>query len=403
MKPALFTAREAAARLGVSLATLYAYVSRGQIRSQAAPGDPRSRLYAGEDVEALARKKAHRQDPARAAAEALDWGAPVLDSALTRIGPEGPFYRGESALELAGKESFERVAALLWLDAPQAAESLFSPLDWPQPDARGCSIAALSRSLLDAAEDDLRAYDLSPESAAAAGARILLLLAATLGAEAPKPGRGKRPGALPGRIAAGLGAAWKAEPRLLEAALVLSADHELNASSFTARVVAGAGATPYSAVLAGLAALSGNRHGGLTPRAAALLREVGSPGRAAQVVADRLRSGEILPGFGHTLYTDGDPRARALLERLAEKGHAGAADSEALETVREVARVVASSTGRRPNIDLALAALEVACNLPHGAGLALFALGRSVGLVAHAVEQYQSGRLIRPRARYVGR
>jgi citrate synthase len=395
MPETLLSARQAAARLGVSLPTLYAYVSRGQLRSEPDPADPRARLYPEAEVAALVRRKAHRQDPTRAAAEALDWGTPVLESALTQITPNGPAYRGRDVVALAHEETFERVAALLWLDDLEAADPLFNrawgeakALPAPTTTLAHPWLPAFQHHLLAAAEGDLRAYDLTSAGIAATGARLLERLFLSLSGSAHD-----RRTSLAGR----LGSAWGAPAQALETALIACADHELNASSFTARVVAGAGATPYQAALGGLAALSGHRHGGSTLSGVALLREVGTPARAPEVITDRLRRGERLPGFGHPLYPQGDPRAPLLLGTLGEAGRGTFALAEA------VSAVVHEATGERPNLDLGLAALELGLALPNGAGLALFALGRTVGLVAHALEQAQSGMMIRPRARYVGR
>jgi citrate synthase len=189
--------------------------------------------------------------------------------------------------------------------------------------------------------------------------------------------------------------AWAAD--WLNMALVLCADHELNVSSFTARCVASAGATPYGVVLAGLAALQGSKHGGHTERVEALLRE--AEGGAETAVVSRMRRGESIPGFGHRLYPDGDPRGRLLLEtvqaRLGEQPVVKLA--QALETA------VFQTTGQLPTIDLGLVVMAQALGLPPGTALTLFALGRTVGWIGHAIEQYALDQLIRPRARYVGR
>jgi citrate synthase len=184
----------------------------------------------------------------------------------------------------------------------------------------------------------------------------------------------------------------------LSAALILCADHELNASAFTARIVASAEATPYEVVTAGLAALQGFKHGGNTERVEAYLNEISAIDRIARVTAERLRRGERIPGFGHSLYPNGDPRANALLALLQEI-YPGAPE---VAFVTRTAEQVAALIGHVPNVDFALAALARVARLPAGAPLTLFALGRSVGWIGHAIEQYASDVLIRPRARYIG-
>jgi citrate synthase len=194
--------------------------------------------------------------------------------------------------------------------------------------------------------------------------------------------------------------AWRvgaAARPLIRAALILSADHELNVSAFTARCVASVRSGPYNAVIAGIAALQGARHGGESERADAFLGDALASSDPATLVAAHLRRGERLAGFGHPLYPDGDPRAAVLLDML------GAGHWPHLAEGQRVCEAVAALIGKAPNIDFALGLLRRALALPAGAALALFALGRTMGWVAHAIEQYASNRLIRPRARYVGR
>jgi citrate synthase len=151
-------------------------------------------------------------------------------------------------------------------------------------------------------------------------------------------------------------------------------------------------------VIAGLVALEGVRHGGMTARVEALFQEVGKPERARKVLSARLKRGESLPGFGHPLYPQGDPRARLLIE-LAWQAASG---SPALELAQSIAQAAWELVREYPTIDFALVLLSRGLGLPTGAPIALFALGRTVGWLAHAIEQYQANQLIRPRAKYVG-
>ena len=389
------TAKEAAALLGVKEATLYAYVSRGLIRSEAISDAPRQRLYLAEDVQKLAARKVQRRDPAKVAREALHWGTPMLESALTLITENTLYYRGYDAIRLARANTFEEVAALLWTGRLEQAEQLFAtkPLlasrTWPSADVHLPTLQRLQVALALAAPDDLSAYDLHPDTIAQTGARILWLMAAVA---APSD-------TLDTTIAGTLAQAWQPDTAaLLNAALILCADHELNTSSFTARVVASAEANPYAVVLAGLAALGGFKHGGQTEQATAFLREAAEPSRVRLVIAERLRRGERLPGFGHRLYPDSDPRAVALLSLLAEVYPT----SPALALAHTIIREATAATSGAPTIDFALAALEHTLQLPYGTGLTLFAIGRTAGWIGHALEQYQGQRLIRPRARYIG-
>jgi citrate synthase len=244
-------------------------------------------------------------------------------------------------------------------------------------------------ALLPLAATDPRALDMTPAGVALTGARILRLLTAVVAGSVPSA----RP------IDAVLAQAWRVPPArrpLLRAALILCADHELNISAFAARCVASARASPYNIVIAGMAALQGLRHGGASERADAFLGEALAAGDVAQFCAAYLRRGERLPGFGHHLYPGGDPRARLLLDLLAEH------DAPLVAEGRRLAAAATALIRREPNVDFTLALLRRSLNLPAGAALALFLIGRSMGWLAHAAEQYAIERMIRPRARYVG-
>ena len=243
-----------------------------------------------------------------------------------------------------------------------------------------------------AAAEDVAAYDLRPVAVAQTGARLLCLLAqVAAGCETRTVD-----------IAHTLQKGWvprnSSAAQLIRTALILCADHELNVATFTARCVASAGSTPYAVVMGGLAALQGFKHGGYSEQGEAFLREVGAPERAALTIAQRLKRGEQLPGFGHRLYPEGDPRGKALLE-LTTRAYP---DAPATALGNAVATQVRRVVGQHPTIDFALAVLAGALRLPRGAALALFALGRTIGWIGHAIEQYQLDQLIRPRARYVG-
>ncbi|MFN8459786.1 MAG: citrate synthase, partial [Anaerolineae bacterium] len=181
--------------------------------------------------------------------------------------------------------------------------------------------------------------------------------------------------------------------------LILCADHELNVSSFTARCVASAGSTPYQVVQAGLAALQGVKHGRMADRVEAFLREAGSPAGVQAAIASYLRRGEAIPGFGHPLYPSGDPRGRMLLAQTAT----AYPDSAAVALSQAVAGAVFELIGEYPTVDFGLVTLAQALHLPPGGAITLFALGRAIGWIGHAIEQYQLDRIIRPRAQYIGR
>jgi citrate synthase len=390
-------AGRAAAELGISVATLYAYVSRGMLRSEAVGGGGRRRRYLREDVERLRTRRAARRDPARGAADALDWGMPVIESAITAVDRGRLFYRGRDAVELSAGRRFEEVAALLWTgelpadggpaELPREAPAALGAPVWPH------RLGAIERcqAALAVAAADPAAWDLREPALWAAGARILALVARGVA------GVASAERTVAGTLAHGWGVDAAEGRAALEAALVLCADHELNASAFTARCVASAGSSPYDAVAAALAALKGRRHGGGAARVEALLVEAGTVG-PAEAVAGRLRRGEDVPGFGHRLYPAGDPRGAALLA-LARRV---AGEGRELAAVEGLVASAGKLLGERPTLDVGLVALARALALPEGAPLGLFAAGRTAGWVAHVLEEYRRGRLIRPRARYVG-
>jgi citrate synthase len=393
------SAAQAADALGVTRATLYAYASRGQLHSEPVTGDPKSRRYHRDDIERLRERKELRRDPARAAERGLHWGSPVLPSGITLIQDGALYYRGQDALKLAGTATLESVAELLW-DADESERGrLFdqsSPLS-PRQLARLRThthdpIAILQMALPLAAAQDSAGHDLRPAAVRRTGARIMRLFAAILAGTAR---------ATPQSIHLSLQRAWAprnpAVADVVRTALIVCADHELNVSAFTARCVASAGSSPYDTVSAALAALKGHRHGGESSRVSALLAEIASPPRARAVVARWLRQGDRIPGFGHPLYPAGDPRAEYLV-RLAERS--GSAREWAL--VRSVRAAAADLLQELPNLDFGLAAIARTYRLPEQAPLLLFALGRTAGWIAHAIEQYVTADLIRPRARYVG-
>ena len=401
-KDRYLTARQAAEELDISLATLYAYVSRGLIRSEATGGDTRTRRYRLEDVQKLKQRKEQQRNPGKVAESALHWGAPVMESALTLIANGRLFYRGYDAIQLATTHTVEQVAALLWTgELPADPSGLFETTG----DALSAQVAAVRQQLADvppveafqvllplAAAHDLAAYDLRPAAVIQTGGRILRLLTAIAAEE-----RAVSDGIVPT-----LQQRWRPNDdralALLDAALILCADHELNVSAFTARCVASAGSTPYAVVIAGLSALQGVKHGGHSARVEALLREAGTPTGVRLALAQRLKRGEKIPGFGHQLYPDGDPRGAALLQLTS----AAYPDSPAVVLSQALIEQVQSLIGEHPTIDFGLATLSAALELPPGSPLTLFALGRTIGWIGHAIEQYELDRIIRPRARYIG-
>ena len=386
-------AAEAARALRVTRPTLYAYVSRGYIRSESKPGSPRQRRYSRDDVDRLRRRTEERRDPDKVAAYALQWGLPILESSITLIAGDTLYYRGHDAVELARSRSVAEVASLIWTGR----------FDAPVPTSHGSSsrasvsgkklpFMALAQSALAVASaHDPLAFDLRPESVAITGSRILYLLTLAVA--------GSR--ALVATIDDSLARAWqvlRGGDEVLRAALILCADHELNVSAFTARCVASSGSSPYAVVLGGLAALEGTRHGGMTIRVESMLDAMRRERNVRAALAERLRRGESIDGFGHRLYRNGDPRARALLSLLRERYPR----SSELRFALDLADTAFSMIREAPTLDFALATVARVLGLPPQSGLTLFAIGRTIGWIGHAIEQYATGQIIRPRAKYVG-
>jgi citrate synthase len=390
-------ARDAASILGVTAASLYAYVSRGRIHAETDPRNPRKSRYLAADVERLRDQKQARLHPDIAARKSLSWGIPILESGVTLIDEGRFYYRGRDVLQLARNSNFEEVVRLLWnQDAAREIPKTPGPAVCRRAVVHVRPLPVMERLqaiLPFAAVDDPAAFDLRPETVGTTGWRILHLLTAAVTLKSDDVSS-----SIAARLARGWNVRQRRERRLLEMALILCADHELNVSAFAARVVASTGSSPYDVVGAGLAALRGPRHGGYTARIETFLDEAGSPARVRPAMAERLRRGESVPGFGHPLYPDGDPRARLLFDQL-EKGWPNATATAYVRASRDAGRVL---LGEFPTMDFGLVVLRRALNLPRGSALVLFALGRTVGWIAHAMEQYAVHSLIRPRAAYTG-
>ena len=406
-------ARAAAALLGVKPATLYAYVSRGLVRSVESP-EGRGRSYLCADLERLKARSDARAGHGPVAGAALHWGEPVLDSALTSIGADGPRYRGHVAAKLAEDDTpFEAVAELLWTGALPPGRPRWIAEGKALPakrisamlGAEATPLAAITLAVAALSARDLGRYG-APLATELARARALVLRMAASACLGHAPERSAKATATHSRamgvastLAFALGGREGREAgRAIDRALVLCADHELNVSTFAARIAASAGADLYACTSAALAALSGPRHGGACDRVEALVVETAHADRARSVIFDRTRRGEPLPGFGHRLYAERDPRAEVLLDLARAIG----GRSSALKTILALVKVMREEGREPPTLDAGLVALTAALALPAGSAVAIFAIGRAAGWIAHVLEQRGDPHLLRPRARYVG-
>jgi citrate synthase len=455
---------EVARRLGVKRETVYAYVSRGLLERHPASA-PHHSEFDPEEVERLA-ARARRPD----ASSALEV---VVETELTLLEPEGRLsYRGRDAVELAKFRSFEEVVSLLWDGAP--------PTPWGLDDERAAAIETLGDALGPDAPDreriaavvatlaarDPHRDDRDPDSVRRAGASVFAAILQALDRGRPEltptdrgrptapaldggrpnapiaPVRSTAPRRAPQRTTAVRGGGESVAERLwialaigdarprpeqvagLNAALILLADHELAASTFAARVAASAWAGPYRVILAGLGPLGGSLHGGAGLEVEALLDEVTAGADPGAALDARIASGGV-PGFGHRVYRDRDPRADHLLERLdlLERGRPELTRSArgrpelAIASLRSTAvepglrrstaaAAVLEAAAERglpaPNVDFALAALVKAQGLRDGASPTIFTIARIAGIVAHALEEYEHRLRFRPRASYIG-
>lgn len=396
------TTSQAAARLGVTRQTLYAYVSRGVLRRTLAE-DGRSSLFEAKDIEAMARRgRPRRHDGGTAGRIHVS-----MASAITEIREQRIYYRGQDSLGLAEGTAFERVAVLLWTGAlpleqrfvlgepaPKVALAVMRALPVGVPASE--RFATVTGAL--ACERPLRA-DLRAETVAQHGGELIAALVASLPLQAAQP-------VADSSVAAQL---WcrlsplrptHACTAALNGALVLLADHELATSTLAARVAASTRADPLGAVMAGFATASGPLHGKAANQVHRLLLD-GERESAVltQVVLRALQEQpqQGLAGFGHPLYPEGDPRAAALLGMLPRRG-------QRLDLVQRVREIVENQLGAPANVDFALGALAYCGAMPVGSTEAIFVLARVAGWIAHALEEYGEAPLrFRGRATYEGR
>ncbi len=430
--------REAADRLGVKPETVYAYVSRGQLTSRREPGG-RGSTFDPKEVDALARRGG-RREPSGAGSEL------AVRTGITLIDRDHCYFRGVDTSELAAHHSYEEVAEWLWTGEMRRGIRFTAPHDALTAARRAVDALPAHTGPMDrlqvaviaaAAADPLR-FDLSERAVLDTARTLIPTLVAALprraagrpptqaGAEEAAAGRADDELGAGGRRAAELGAAEKPAPelgaedgplaprlwsrltsepadppslRVLDAALVLLIDHDLAASTLAVRVAASARAHPYAIVSAGFGALDGALHGAASGLAHRMLLEVLDRGSAAAVVADHLRAGRRVPGLGHPLYPGEDPRARALFALLEDVPRA----RPALQAARDVITTTARHKEWHANVDLALAVLTVATGMPAEAGETIFAVARTAGWIAHALEEYDEPPLrMRPSGQYSG-
>lgn len=368
--------QQALDQLGVKPQTLYAYVSRGLIGVCTDPQNPRLSLYRAEDISTLSARRTRGKKRSAVAESVMSWGEPALSTSISTCQHGVLYYRGIDAAQFSRSASLEDTAALLW----DTTEAICFRTGEPFKSERRRDSAFVT--IANAAATDQSTLGRSRTALCVEAAGTIAKLAGAFGADQSNE-----------LIHLRLARSWSTRndvADVIRQALVLVADHELNASAFAARVTASTGASIAACLLTGMSALSGPRHGGMARAVAAVIGETRRIGIEV-AIARWLDQDRPLPGFGHPLYPRGDPRAIELLERI-----------QIPTSLKLFLAAAENATGSKPNIDFALFAISKVLGLPSDAPFRLFALGRSVGWAAHAMEQIGSGKLIRPRARYEG-
>ena len=400
------TAAEAAARLGVKRETIYAYVSRGLIDREVA-SDGRTSLFDPADVDRLRRGRKLETDGELQT---------LITTGLTKVDDQTLWIRGHDLIALViGGLTFTAAVDLLW-DAPPGEPWITGPVvGQAEADASGsgpggaaAEVEAIRPSLLDdlrilvaqrSTSDPLR-HDLSPRGVRSVGRSLIAALAQGLPVRGPGPDTTvsdslwRRLTAAPSDDARG-----RKGVRALDAAMALLIDHGLAGSTFAARIAASVRADPYSVVGAGLGVLGGTLHGAASSAVHELLVDAERSGDAATAVGAARRRLGVFPGFGHMIYELQDPRYGALMALIVEAW----GDDSRLVYVYRVRDLVSERSDALPNVDLSLGALTYLARMPTDAGEVIFAIARTAGWLAHAMEEYNEKPLrFRARAKYVG-
>ncbi|KZF09313.1 hypothetical protein A2J03_02855 [Rhodococcus sp. EPR-157] len=373
----LLTTAQAAARLGVKPETVYAYVSRGLLTSTRLPG-VRGSMFDVDEVESLAgRDTARRTDIG--AVERIRTRTTLLDH-------DTLYYRGRDAVELSSR-TFESVAHFVWTgDVEDDVQFIADPVVVQRCREAIALMAPGSRSIdrIRIAVDIAATYrpmrfDIGAKSVIDEAGHLLATLGASLGSSSTEQSVAKL-------IWDALRSETSDPPGLviLQAALNLLADHGLAASTLAVRVAASTRAHIYSVLSAGLGCIDGPLHGSAAEPAYRFLKAAREDPISA--LAQQLRSGTRVPGFGHVIYTDRDPRAEELLRLLRDP--ALGADPDVIAASDVVIEEMRDRFDTFPNSDFALAALTCAYGLRPDAPEALFAIARIVGWTAHALEEY---------------
>lgn len=339
----------------------------------------------------------------------------IIDGVLT--------YRGIDIDELAEHASFEEVMYLLWfgklptkseleslqrdLNAYAAIpEQVIQQLKMYPADAN--AMAVLRSAVSSLALYDSESGDMSKEANVRKSIRLQAQIPTIIAAFA-RIRKGQEPISPKGDASLSANFLYMLtgkEPEAvaveaLDKALVLHADHELNASTFAARVTVATLSDIYSGITSAIGTLKGPLHGGANEAVMAMLEEVGTLDRVESYINEKLSNKEKIMGFGHRVYKNGDPRAKHLQKMSRELGQL-TGNMKWYDMSVKIEELVTGQKGLKPNVDFYSASVYTALEIPRDLFTPIFAISRTSGWTAHILEQYDNNRLIRPRAEYTG-
>ncbi len=398
-------ANQAADYLDVSKSTLYAYVSRGRLESIETEGDQRRRQYRKADLDRLRRRSDAASGDGPSAGDALHWGQPSLETDVGSISARGPCYRGVPLSSiLCDNWSFSEVASLIWsgerktwkIDAAATDTMDIAPAQTPP-------ITTLREITLEAGR--------SSEGDTQCRSAWIELITKTIRrlSPRPRPNQPCEPSAClaqfihhyerrPQHEQSPNGSSRRPPGPLLEIIdniLMIVADHGLNASTFTGRISASAGAGLFDALTASLATFSGDRHGRHFTRVRHMIHDLAHTDLDPQSwVTRRLTGANSIPGFGHPLYEHGDPRYRWVRRAVTELTE----DHQILSQYDQLQSAATDAGVAPPNLDVGLALAADAFDISDDSMAFLFAVGRMVGWLAHIREQSRRNHVLRPTA-----
>lgn len=379
---------EAESLLGIKRKSVYSYVSRKKIRTVIDPKNHKKRLYSYDDIISLLEHK-NASGIEKILQHTLTFGEPVLESSITLIEDSILYYRGYSIGDLVEKYSFEQVISLLWTgnfqNVPDFEKIAIKPLQnlpITLPDIQRYLLELEKREFLSMVWKDLPSI----------GWKILMAIIQDVTQNFDSNI------SIAEKLASFFCHGIDHASDIINTALIVIADHELNPSSFTARIVTSTGANLFQVIIAGLAALSGFKHGGAIYECNSMLLELQQNFQFDKNLQNRLRRGEDIVGFGHNLYEKGDYRAKVLLKKI-EKYYGSTKEFEIDKSLIDKLKAVKK---QEPTIDCVLLILSKVLGNGTEFALFLFAYGRLAGWIGHVIEESKRGKLIRPRAKYIG-